>query len=207
MTITDSQLNKTVAIADSCQYTVKGLLLLCHQHPNWRVIAVAKTPQELAALAKSHTIDLLICGMSAQSEGVSQLLNVPRYRVGCTILLTDKPSPILYKTFLTAGFNAVFSKQASLVELTEIFEYSIYFQRKMYVKNRQQLRYLPQERDVLMALLKGESPNDIADTMGISYRTVSRYKRSGLKRAGVKSLNEILACLKPELVKSGLNVG
>ncbi|MDK9637839.1 response regulator transcription factor [Enterobacter hormaechei] len=199
--------NKTVAIADNCQYTIKGLLLLCNQHPNWRVIAVAKTPQELSALAKSYTIDLLICGMSTQLEGIPQLFNVPRYRVGCTILLTDKPSPILYKTFLTAGFNAVFSKQASLAELTEIFEYSIYFQRKMYVKNRQQLRYLPQEQDVLMALLKGEKPNDIADMMGISYRTVSRYKRSGLKRIGVKSLNEILACLKPESVKSGLSAG
>lgn len=200
MTTADITLNKTVAIVDSCQYTVKGLLLLCNQHPDWRVIAVTKTPKELITQVRSHNIDLLICGMSVRSEEISQLLNVPRYRVGCTILLTDKPSPVLYRTFLTAGFSAVFSKQASLKELTEIFEYGMYFQRKMFVKDRQHLRYLPQEREVLMALLKGKTPYDIADKMGISYRNVSRYKRSGLKRAGVRNLNEIFACLKYELV-------
>ncbi|QLO47740.1 hypothetical protein HV216_12090 [Enterobacter cloacae] len=48
------------------------------------------------------------------------------------------------------------------------------------------------EREVLRPLLNGDSPDAVAERMGITYSAVSRYKMSALRRAGVRTLNEIV---------------
>lgn len=50
----------------------------------------------------------------------------------------------------------------------------------------------PHERLVLRKLLAGESPNQIADSMAIHYKTVSYYKRSALAKLGMSSLSPLV---------------
>lgn len=107
--------------------------------------------------------------------------------------MTDKSSSVLRKTFLTAGFDAVISKQTSLNALDGLLYHLMHHScGKAEAENAVEI-YQPHERDVLSALLNGQKPDAIAQEMGISYRTVSRYKQRGLRRAGLRSLNEILA--------------
>lgn len=48
------------------------------------------------------------------------------------------------------------------------------------------------ERLVLRKLLGGESPNQIANSMAIHYKTVSYYKRSALAKLGMSSLSPLV---------------
>lgn len=187
---------KKVIIFDSCQFTVRGLTLLCERHAGWRMCGTDGSFSALQQLLLQDRVDMVLCGIGNQQGDFARLLNLPAHQVGRCVLLTDKSSTILRGTFLTAGFDAVASKQLPLNALDGLLYYTMYFPREQTAAGSKGTVYLPQEREVLSALLKGDDPHRIAKRMGISYRTVSRYKHSGLKRAGVKSLNEIMLCQK-----------
>ncbi|UUW17351.1 response regulator transcription factor [Serratia ureilytica] len=184
---------KRVVIFDSCQFTIRGLTLLCERHADWRMCGTANSFSQLRKLLAQDRIDMVLCGIGNQLSDFSRLLNLPEYPIARCILLTDKSSAVLRKTFLTAGFDAVVSKQTSINALDNLLHYQMH--RPCGKANTSDTvgLYQPQERDVLSALLNGQKPDAIAQEMGISYRTVSRYKQNGLKRAGLRSLNEILA--------------
>lgn len=114
--------------------------------------------------------------------------------MGRCVLLTDKSSAVLRSAFLSAGFDAVVSKQTSLNALDSLLYYTLYFPQENRSADKALIQYRPLEREVLSALLNGKTPYHIAKELGVSYRTVSRYKQNGLRRAGLHSLNEILAC-------------
>lgn len=187
---------KRIVIFDSCQFTVQGLTLLCERHAGWRMCGTANSFSQLLQLLSRQRVDMVLCGIGKRADEFSRLLNLPTCLAGGCILFTDKSSAVLRAAFLTAGFDAVVSKQTSLTALDSLLYYTMYFARKNVQLNKQAARYRPLEREVLSALLNGKTPHHIAREMGISYRTVSRYKQNGLKRAGLHSLNEILACQK-----------
>lgn len=181
-------------IFDSCQFTVRGLTLLCERHSGWRVCGTADSFSLLLQLLSRQHVDLILCGIGRQVNDFSRLLKLPDSLSGRCILLTDKCSDVLRSFFLTAGFNAVVSKQTSLNTLASSLYYSAPFIRRNTQTDIALTRYHPIEKEVLSALLNGKKPHNIARDMGISYRMVSRFKQNGLKRAGLNSLNEILAC-------------
>lgn len=187
---------KRVVIFDSCQFTIRGLTLLCERHAGWRMCGTADSFSQLIKLRSQGPIDMVLCGIGNQAEDFSRLLNLPDYLLGRCVLLTDKSSAVLRSTFLTAGFDAVVSKQAPLPALDSLLHYTMYLPREIAPVDNRAVIYQPPEREVLSSLLNGKTPQDVALDMGISYRAVSRYKQSGLRRAGLRSLNEILACQK-----------
>lgn len=187
---------KHVVIFDSCQFTMQGLILLCERHAGWRLCGTADSFSQLLQLMARGRVDMVLCGIGKRADDFSRLLYLPEYFAGRTILLTDKSSAVLRAAFLSAGFDAVVSKQISLNSLDSLLYYTMYASAENRAVERRAARYRPMEREVLSALLNGKKPYSIAREMGISYRTVSRHKQNGLKRAGLNSLNEILACQK-----------
>ncbi|MGR7043428.1 response regulator transcription factor [Klebsiella aerogenes] len=187
---------RLVAILDSCQYSAQGLRLIFEQLPGWRVAGCSTAYPEFIQLINGKKIDLIICGASHFEDDFSRILYLPGLTDGFSVLLTNKHSPVLANLFLTTGFDLVLSKQMSLAELEQLFIYRQFYTNVVLLKNKKHSRYLPQERSVLSALLRGEKARDIARRLGMSYSTVSRHKQNGLKRAGVRSLNEILLSLK-----------
>lgn len=185
---------KRVAIFDDCQFTMQGLTLLCERHAGWRMCGTAGSFSQLLQLLLRQRVDMVLCSIGRQADDFSRLLTLPGYYPGRCILFTDKSSAVLRSTFLSAGFDAVVSKQMSLNALGGLLHYTMYFPQETRMAERALTRYLPMELKVLSALLTGKTPDHIAKKMGISYRAVSRYKQNGLRRAGLQSLNEILAC-------------
>ncbi|MBH1930372.1 response regulator transcription factor [Serratia rubidaea] len=192
---------KHVVIFDSCQFTMRGLTLLCERHAGWRMCGTADSFSQLWQLLARQRVDLVLCGIGKRADDFSRLLNLPDYFAGRCILLTDKSSAVLRAAFLSAGFDAVTSKQVSLTALDSLLYYTMYSSSEEGRAERVATCYRPLEREVLSALLLGKKPHAIARDMGVSYRTVSRYKQNGLKRAGLNSLNEILACQKNYVAK------
>lgn len=185
---------KHVVIFDSCQFTMQGLILLCERHAGWRMCGTADSFSQLLQLLARQRVDMVLCGIGRKAEDFSRLFRLPNCFPGRCILLTDKSSAVLRAAFLSAGFDAVASKQASLQALDSLLYYTMYFPQEAGQPEKALTHYSPMEREVLSALLKGLQPEHIAGELGISYRAVSRYKKNGLKRAGLHSLNEILAC-------------
>lgn len=192
---------KNIVIFDRCQYTAQGVILLCNNNPEWGVVSVVKSYDDLLRVVERRAVDLIICGIGNHTDEFSKLINMIRVPVRGRILLTNKSSEVMNKIFLAAGFDAVISKQSALVELIKLIDMVLYQKMGDRLIRHNESFYRPHEREVLSELLKGERPCDIASSMGISYRAVSRYKLSGLRRAGLSSLNEILACQKGSLLE------
>ncbi|MEE4411992.1 MULTISPECIES: LuxR C-terminal-related transcriptional regulator [unclassified Serratia (in: enterobacteria)] len=182
---------KKVLIFDSCQYSTLGLTLLCERHSNWHITGVAHSFPKLMKLLALGRADMLLCGIGALQSEFPRLLNLPDYTRGRCILLIDKNSGVLRNTFLAAGYTAVIGKNADLEVLDNLLFYNMHMPHST-MKGDDAGIYLPQERAVLGALLSGKRPLDIATDMGITYRDVSRHKHNGLRRAGVRSINEII---------------
>jgi DNA-binding NarL/FixJ family response regulator len=190
---TDNQAkkNKRILLVDSCQCTVLGLKLLIDFHFKGAEVNVTKTFSQEIMKPFQQRADLIVCGIGCQPGDFSQLLLLPEYATCPCVLMTDKTCEVLNRIFLAAGYRAVVSKQASLAALTSLLSLALSTPRNAMANDARQ-RYQAEEAEVLSALLKGNSPQSVAQDMGISYRAVSRYKLSGLKRAGVRNLNEIL---------------
>jgi DNA-binding NarL/FixJ family response regulator len=190
---------KKIILFDTCTYTTCGLTLLCECYPEWEITAITRTSKQLIAQLVQSRTDMVICGIGNQSGDISKMLHIPDYPLGRSILLINKESSILYNTFMAAGFDAVFSKNLPLTVFTDTLSDVLDEAYHTEKTKKQSLIYLPQERYILSALLKGERQHDIATTLNMTYRTVSRYKQSALKRAGLTKLNEILSCQKEYL--------
>jgi DNA-binding NarL/FixJ family response regulator len=192
----NSGTTKNIILFDTCRYTTCGLSLLCERYPEWEINGIARTSKQLMTKLVQNKTDMVICGIGNQPDDISKMLHIPNYPLSRCVLLINKESSILYNTFKTAGFDAVISKNLPLTVLTDTLSDIMDDTYSAENRKKRSPLYLPQERYIIGALLKGERPNDIAATLKMSYRTVSRYKQSGLKRAGLRSLNEILSCQK-----------
>lgn len=183
----------SITLFDTCQYTTCGLSLLCEKHSEWEINGIARTTSQLIELITDGKSDVLICGLGTQPNDLSEMLNIPNYPFSKVILLIEKNSNTLKNMFTTAGFSSVISKTTPPSELKNVLNEEFRTPKKN-THHKKASYYLPQERYILGALLKGQKPDDIAKTLGISYRTVSRYKQSALRRAGIKNINQILSC-------------
>lgn len=186
---------KHILLFDRCQYTAQGLRALCENTLNATITIMsgAHSSQQMSALIINSQIDMVICGMSGQPEDFLRLLTIPSHLATCKyILLTNKSSSALNNTFRTAGFCAVLNKNMPINALNTRVQKILLGPPPFRRTEIDPKLYLSTERQILGALLKGERPAIIAHRMGISYRAVSRFKQNALRRAGLKSLNEIL---------------
>jgi len=183
---------KTVVIFDLCQYSTQGLQLILENIQGWSLVGSTRTYKDLLSLVKDKHIDLLLCGAGHLNDDFSHMLYIPIVTTGMSVLMTNRYNPVLSKALLTAGFDMVISKQTEIQELEHLFSCQGMAGSTTLLKPIPKRRYLPQEREVLSALLRGEKARDIARKTGMSYNTVSRHKLNGLKRAGIKNLNELL---------------
>ncbi|NIF58015.1 response regulator transcription factor [Enterobacter sp. Ap-916] len=184
--------NPRVLIFDPCGYAAFGLARLCESELESQVIGTPQTLPHFLELMIESKPDMVICGIDPRANVLPQLLNMPYYPSCRYVLLTDAESVALSRALQTAGFYAVIDKSMPLRKLTGVLRQALVNPSRGNIR-RDARFYLPEERYILGALLNGDRLALIARKMGIPYRAVSRYKHTALRRAGLKSINQILS--------------
>lgn len=184
-----------IILFDTCRFTTYGLSILSKRFPTWKVIGIPRTKKQLEKLCAHTPVDIIICGIDNREHNLADLLNIPDYPIKKSILLTNHSSTILQRTFTATGFSTVLSKSETLNNIAQHIHATL---ENCQVKKNNRL-FTHQERYILGSLMRGESAVQIALNLGISTRTLSRHKQNALKRAGVQSLNDILASHKTVL--------
>lgn len=182
---------KTILSLTRCVYTLQGVSALCGMHRHLHIKSLADFSR-IDSIALMRGADLLIVDSDMLNDEMSNLFNAMASRFNHMILLANNYSGGQRSVEAIAGAPVVVDKSSSLTVLRLLLEQALNapsnkVKRPMYNRAR------TNERQVLCALLNGDTPSAIAAKMGITYAAVSRYKMIALRRAGAKSLNEVLA--------------
>ncbi|MBS0906155.1 hypothetical protein JK229_13565 [Pantoea dispersa] len=187
---------KKIIIALSCHFALTGLREVCQPLQDYSLQTLQIAPEAVAEELMFNYADLLITELPHDATGLADLLLIPEWFTGNTIILLDRETQPMHQTLIAAGFSAVMCKS----DRAEILRRGIRQQLQ-----RPLLRYdniasqdgrsaLAREKRVLLALLRGIKPARIAREMGVHPREISRIKSSSLARSGFPSLNAMLAC-------------
>ena len=184
---------KRIIIVVRCVFTLQGLSALCHS-AHWRVQAITPEAFDAYTVLNDQRPDLLIIESECFDEQRSQALTVMNVLPHKTIVLTNSYSGGLCKVPSAGGTTIMVDKSGSVMALKSLLQRTANERHSVQpgpcrVRHH---RARMAEREVLRPLLNGDSPDAVAERMGITYSAVSRYKMSALRRAGVRTLNEIV---------------
>ncbi|WP_227317330.1 helix-turn-helix transcriptional regulator [Cedecea davisae] len=185
---------KKIVVVARCVYTLLGIKALCDAHRDWQFSDASADLDELEDILARPQADLLIIESESLCPEISTRFNTFNQYPGKTILLTTRCSGGQRKVKSKAGSMTVIDKSHPLVVLTKLLQKVVNAPQGNYSLSTGEFHRHPRkmEREVVCALLDGQSPGEVALRMGISYSAVSRYKMIALRRAGVKSLNEVI---------------
>lgn len=187
----ESPCHRDVIIVSNCGYTRKGLNALCESHNGWYVNSIQKTIYEFKLTLLKRTVDLVIIDTCSSSTDMATLLELPRFIQRHIVLLTERTTAIRHEIYRCAGFHLVIDKEISMLKLDYLLSAVMSGVQCGDEIDKNNL-YHPREREVLCRLFRGKNPRAIAAELGISYRSVSCYKQSALRRIGAKSLHEVV---------------
>lgn len=185
---------KRIIIALSCHFALTGLRELCQRLTDCSVQTLQIAPETVAEELMFNHADLLITELPRDAAGLAELLLIPEWFKGHTLILLDEETEPMRQTLVAAGFSTVMSKN----DRAEVLQRSIgqQLQRKpsRYDYAAPGRNALAREKRVMCALLRGMKPARIAREMGLHPREISRSKVNSLARSGFPSLNAMLAC-------------
>lgn len=185
---------KKIVVVARCVYTLLGIKALCDAHRDWQFSDARADLDELEDILVRPQADLLIIESDSLCPEMSTLFSALNDYPGKTILLTTSYSGGERKVNSKAGSMTVIDKSRPLAVLTKLVQKIVSAPQSNSSLSAREFQRHPRkmEREVVCALLDGQSPGEVALRMGISYSAVSRYKMIALRRAGAKSLNEVI---------------
>lgn len=184
---------KQIIIVVRCVFTLQGLNVLCDS-PHWRVQAITPEAFDAYAVLNAQQPDLLIIESECFDEQLSLALTVMNVLPHKTIVLTNSYSGGLCKVPCAGGTTIMVDKSESVMGLKWLLHKTANEAHALQAgpSRIRHHRARMAEREVLRSLLNGDRPDAVAERMGITYSAVSRYKMAALRRAGVRTLNEIV---------------
>lgn len=187
---------QTVVIVHECSFTRLGMKALLS--PTYDVIDteyMSDIEQELASLP---SVDLLLLSPQHYSPNrrreVGQLMKlIYKYHPQCLILLTLETADMSYVRHLVSLFKVVGGLDLSCAVSALLMQIEA-------VLSGDELPSLPfefqvlssREYEVISALVSGRRPVQVSKSLGVNVKTVSHYKRQGLKKLGVRNMQAFL---------------
>ncbi|MBC3381124.1 helix-turn-helix transcriptional regulator [Serratia fonticola] len=195
---------QTVALVHQCSFTRLGLKALLS--PIYNVIDaenINDIEQKIRALS---SLDLLLLSPQPfppdRRKEVGQFMKmIYRLHPQCMVLLTLETTDMSYIRYLlglfkiVGGFDLSHSVSALCLHIEAIL-------------SGDEVPSLPfdwqalssREYAVLSALVSGKQPVQVGKALGVHVKTVSHYKRQGLKKLGVRNMQTFLLSPYPNLM-------
>lgn len=184
---------KNILVVSVCIFTTHGLASLCSNNPEWQVTFWNPGVDTKACVNLNSKPDLIIAETACFDQCVMKCLLRDRNLSDKVILLTESYNNGMQNFKTMRGVTYISDKSITVDALENLISKALsYYTVDGDLNPGKHQRARLSEYEVLLSLLNGEKPGNIAQKMGITYNAVSRYKLLALKRAGVKSINEII---------------
>lgn len=202
--IQETKPRQTVAIVHECSFTRLGLKALLS--PSYNVIDAENMIDIEQELISLPSVDLLLLSPQPFPPGrrkeAGQFMKlIYKHHPQCLVLLTLETADMSFVRYLISLFKVVGGLDLS---------YSVSALRLQIeaILSGDELPSLPfewqalssREYEVISALVSGKRPVQVGKSLGVNVKTVSHYKRQGLKKLGVRNMQAFLLSPYPRLI-------
>lgn len=196
---------KNIVLLCECEFTRLGLETL--MQPEARIFSTTDLEQCRAHLSRSlRGIDLVV--LSVRSGSINALVRLATlirvHHPACRVLMDPGAASIPLLRFYLNCLNTT----VGLIDFTQPVPALRHFLGEVMRSEKvlpakkaihsEQLSY--RERNILQEVMRGVRPKDIAKTLKLSDKTISHYKRTGLRKLGARNIQDLLmpvACRYP----------
>ena len=191
-------MSKKIVIADDHAFTVSGMVNLLDGIAGLEVVGVASNGIEAIAQIKKHQPDCAVIDLHMPgANGLETLIESQRWSPKTHYaIVTGDNSPTLFQELMDHGVDGIFLKNAPPEETCLAIEQIAHGKKvvsKEIQKNAlQKERLTARETEILHAISRGHSNNEIADILGISPKTVDSHRTSLMRKMDVHSTATLL---------------
>lgn len=166
------------------------------------VIAEAQNGLEAIAAVRMHRPDLLLLDVQMPLAGGVEVVEEARRWSPDTriVVLTGVTAPGMISALIDSGIDGLFHKGADTTELYHRLQGILRGQRHIattFVERlhgaEDQLSLTGRERQICGMILRGQSNKDMAETLGISAKTVDKHRTSMMQKIDVHSVPQLMA--------------
>lgn len=209
-------------IIDDHPLVRSGLRCVMQHQPGVQVVGDVALPEQALALLGSVPCDAVLTDLSmpgsSRPDGLPFVQQLVRDYPALTVMvLTATPNTSIVGALLAAGVRAVIDKGASAGAILAGIATAL--AGRQYVSERfcqdlMALGHIPQasarrwplslrERQVVYLLCSGQTPQVIGERMGITVVTVSRLKRTAMRKLAAKSTCELYGAAREQGLLEG----
>ena len=194
-------MNKTVIIADDHPFTVEGMSAAIGACEGLRVVGTAKNGIEAISLVKRHKPDCAILDLSMPGANGLEVFSEAKHWSPETrfAIITGRSAAALFKQLYDAGIDGLFVKNSDISEISAGIARMASGERVISSEAMASINHVEEnaklskrEMDVLQALARGESNRGIADSFGISPKTIDSHRTNLLRKMEVNSTAALL---------------
>jgi len=199
-----------ILLADDHDIIRRGLKELLETHAGWEVVGEANTGRQAVELAAKLRPDIAILDLTMPElnglEATRQIKKtVPKTEV---LIFTMHENDNLIRDVLTAGAHGYVLKSDAarhLVNAVEaLIQHKPFFSAKVsetvldgYLKAGHETELpgeplTPREREIVQLLAEGKSNKEVADTLGISTKTIETHRATIMRKLELKSFAEMV---------------
>ena len=200
----------SVLIADDHEIVRRGLRALIHEQPGWQLVAEATDGRDAVAKAEEFEPDVAILDITMPSlnglEATRQIAKLsPRTKV---LILSIHESDLLIHKLLGAGARGYILKEDAgrdlITAVKALLANKTFFTPKVAQKVRDgHLGKVPKadeefspitarQREVLQLLAEGKSSKEVANILGITFKTAETHRSNLMRRLNCHSVMELV---------------
>ena len=178
-----------------------SIKLMIEASPDFIVVGEAEDGLSAVALVKAHKPDLIILDIAMpQATGIEAIEEVRRWSPDTKIaVLTGMTAKTLLRHVFESGVEGIFMKSSDterwVEDLTAICNGARKIPDKVMklVQETETTHLTRRERQILFAVVRGESNAKIAERLNISASTVDGHRTKLMRKLGVHSTAELIA--------------
>ena len=196
-------------IADDHAFIVEGMAAMLENTHGFEIAGRAANGIEAIALIKRLQPDCALLDLSMPgANGLETFLEARRWSPDTRFaIVTGNPSPAIFAQLVDAGVSGIFLKSADPGDICEGVA-EICRGRKVLPPEISRVlqaetagsEMTAREIEVLQAIARGKSNNQIAEHLGVSPKTVDTHRTNLMKKLGVHSTATLLV----KAMKDGL---
>ena len=198
-----------IVIADDHAFIIEGMAAMLEKTYGFEIAGRAANGIEAIALIKRLQPDCALLDLSMPgANGFETYLEARRWSPATRFaIVTGNPSPAIFSQLLDAGVSGIFLKSAAPDEICRGIADICAGRNVLPPEIAEVMRdgtaggaMTAREIEVLQAIARGKSNNQIAEHLGVSPKTVDTHRTNLMKKLGVHSTATLLV----KAMKEGL---
>lgn len=200
-----------IAIAEDHALVRKSLALLINTTDNMQVVIEASNGKELIEYLKNVSADILLLDLQMpEMDGFEAAGLIKKSYPDIKILVLTLMNDIdTIKRVIDLGVDGYFTKNTDPKELSnailKLDENGFYFEESLagtikkilnetsfQTATKVSIGFTEREKDIIRLTAKELCGKEVADRLGISFRTVERHKENLIKRTGAKNFTGVI---------------